>query len=220
MTPAEGFSHDVALLSAAEHVYSQNCAREYLRKVLPVLGLVPFCDGPRTAAKPLKCGPRVALPVPRKLNPKGTRLREGGRVPSTSEESTKTPRTRFPLCFLGHLCVGLPHRESCELSCGLKPVPRFQCPGACRGSRCLGFRCPGATGYQFWGWCPVKLEKPFHCGRPRGELPRRQSPVEIPRPRTCSAQAQRPKGDVQLERASEHHGSNSAAMNMPDQVYT
>ena len=46
--------------------------------------------------------------------------------------------------------MGLPHRESCELSFGFKTA-------LCPGFHAPRFQCPGATGYQFWGWRP--------CGR-------------------------------------------------------
>ena len=84
--------------------YSRNCARGYLRKVLPVLGLVPVRDGPRTAASPLKSGHHVAPPVPRKgKTPKETT--QGGRAGArgTTEESTKT-QNPFPPFVCSPLC--------------------------------------------------------------------------------------------------------------------
>ena len=31
-------------------------------------------------------------------------------------------------------------------------------------------RGPGATDYQFWGWCPLQLREPVQCGRRLGEF--------------------------------------------------
>ena len=78
--------------------------------------MVPVRDGPKTAASPLKCGHHVALPVPRKENPKETTQGgwEGAKHHTRVHQDSK-PVSPF-LCV--HLSVWLPHRESCELSCG------------------------------------------------------------------------------------------------------
>ena len=79
--------------------------------------LVPVRDVPRTAASPWGCGPYMALSVPRKGNSQNKPLMEGGRAPEAPHKSRPRLRTRFPLLCVD-LCVGLPHRESCELSAG------------------------------------------------------------------------------------------------------
>ena len=132
---------------------------------------MPVRDGPRTAASPLKSGHHVASPVPRKgKTPKETTQGgwEGAR--GTTEESTKTQNPFPPLCV--HLCVGLPHRESCELFCGLTFSRRSFREEASLGtwSTTYARHSPGGASGKRPPWGPLNLKEPLQCGRPLGEF--------------------------------------------------
>ena len=123
----------------------------------------------------LKCGHHVAPPVPRKgETPKETT--QGVRGARGTQKSPPRLRTLFPLLCV-HLCLGLPHRKSCKLSCGFSQC--FVWGSMSRGSNVpayvgvrdvSGFHCPEATDYQFWGWCPLHLQEPLQCSCPEGEF--------------------------------------------------
>ena len=93
--------------------------------------------------------------VPRKVKtPKETT--QGGRAGArgTTEESTKTQNPLPPLCV--HLCVGLPHRESCELFCGKLVVHGL---GLTFSRRSFREEASLETFKPVLGVVPVRLEK-------------------------------------------------------------
>ena len=106
--------------------------------------MAPVRGGPQTAASPLKCGHHVALPVPRKENPKGN---NPGRVDGRQRHHRRVLRTRFPLCVFTFVwgC----HTESPANS--LREVPS---PGGASGKR-----PPWRLSKPVLGVVPVRLEK-------------------------------------------------------------
>ena len=128
----------------------------------------------------------------RKLGTARCRKRKTPKVPNLGREGgcqapQKSPprlKTRFPLLSL-HLCVGLLHRESCELSGGFEPA-------LCPGFHVPKFQCPGATGYQFWGWCPLNFRRAAPARPPRGRMTTQtisatMQLATVSRPRACDA---------------------------------
>ena len=106
-----------------------------------------------------------------KRTPKGTRLREGGRAqhPIRIHQDSKTRFLRLratPRVLQTLLWVF-------SVLCSRFHVPRFQCPGAYRGSRCPGV--PQSRSLVL-GLVPDKLKKEtLQCGRAEGELPHQRS---------------------------------------------
>ena len=142
---------------------------------LPVLGLVPVGGWTTDCCEFFKvwspCGTSNAR---KRETTKGTKLGEGGRVPGTTEESTETQKPVSPFCVCTF--VWGYHTESPANSlAGPKPavcpgfhVPRFQCRGACRGSRCLGVPRSRSHWPPVLGLVPVQTltREPLQCARP------------------------------------------------------
>ena len=117
-----------------------------------------------------------------KGKPKRKQPGEGGRAPEAPQKSPPRLKTRFSLLCV-HLCVVLPHRESCKLSAGSQST--FSRPGPDPLPEELqGRGLPGDLQSQFWGWCPLDLKSTAPVRTPTGRILRRSSPVDTPRPRT------------------------------------
>ena len=127
-------------VSAASTVF---CTEGNLK---PVLGLVPVSDGQRTAASPLKCGHRVALPVPRKGgNQKETTQGGTAGARGTTEESTKTQNRLPPFVCSPLRGVATPN--------SLREVSQVSLQLTAEGSGLPGDR------HQFWGWCQLQFKR-------------------------------------------------------------
>ena len=103
-----------------------------------------------------------------KGKPQRKQPREGGRAPEAPQKSPPRLKTRFPhLCV--HLCVGLPHRESCKLCAGSQST--FSRPGPdLLPEELQGRGLPGDLQSQFWGWCPLDLISTAPVRPPTGRI--------------------------------------------------